>query len=115
MPYGIRSGNVTMASMDELREEIAAGRFELTRHAVGRITVRRIRVQELREAVAGGEVIEDYPDDKYGPSCLIFGTTLAGIPLHVQCSYPSRTPVRIIALYEPTPDHWIEFRRRRPR
>ncbi|MEG4054235.1 MULTISPECIES: DUF4258 domain-containing protein [unclassified Microcoleus] len=34
-----------------------------------------------------GEVIEEYPDDKYSPSCLIFGLTIANRPLHVQCSY----------------------------
>lgn len=46
-----------------------------------------------REAVAHGNIIEDYPDDKYGPSCLILGFTLAGRPLHSQCSYPpSRGP-----------------------
>jgi hypothetical protein len=32
------------------------------------------------------EVIEDYPEDKYGPSCLILGFTVYGRPLHVQCS-----------------------------
>lgn len=101
--------------MDMIREEIAADRVELSKHAIDRLVVRRIEVREVREAVAEGEVIEDYPDDKYGPSCLIFGTTLAGRPLHVQCSHPSRTPVRIITLYEPTPDRWIDFRRRRPR
>ena len=108
------SDNINMALIDELREKIEADRFEFSKHAVDRIITRRIRVQELREAVTGGTVIEDYPDDKYGPSCLIFGTTLAGRPLHVQCSYPSRTPVRIITVYEPTPDLWIDFRRRRP-
>jgi len=30
-------------------------------------------VQEIREMIADGQVIEDYHDDKYGPSCLIFG------------------------------------------
>jgi hypothetical protein len=35
----------------------------------------RISVQEIREAIAVGEVIEDYPNDKYGPSCLILGFT----------------------------------------
>jgi Domain of unknown function (DUF4258) len=43
---------------------------------------RHISVQELREAIAIGEVIEDYPTDKYGPSCIVFGVTLAGRPLH---------------------------------
>lgn len=67
----------------------------------------------MREAIAAGEVIEDYPDDKYGPSCLIYGKTRAQRPLHVQCSYPSRPLVRVITLYEPDPEKWIDNRTRR--
>lgn len=104
-----------MSLIDELRAQISTGRFELSKHAVDQSIVRRIGMQELREAVAAGEIIENYPDDKYGPSCLIFGETSFRRPLHVQCSYPSRTPVRIVTLYEPTPDRWIDFKRRRPR
>lgn len=59
-----------------------------------------------------GEVIEEYPNDKYGPSCLIFGFTIANRPLHVQCSYPSRPLVKIITLYEPDPKIWINFKLR---
>jgi hypothetical protein len=70
-------------------------------------------VQELREAIANGEIIEDYPDDKYGPSCLIVGFTLAARALHVQCSYPSRPLVKIITLYQPNPELWIDFKVRR--
>lgn len=110
----VGSDKATVALIDEIREGIAADGFELSKHAIDRLIVRRIEIREVREAVAGGEVIEDYPDDKYGPSCLIFDTTLAGRSLHVQCSCPSQTPVKIVTLYEPTPDHWIEFRRRRP-
>jgi Domain of unknown function (DUF4258) len=75
--------------------------------------LRRVSVQELREAVAAGEVIEDYPNDKYGPSCLILGFTGAGRPLHVQCSYPSRPLVKVITLYEPDPARWVDFKQRR--
>jgi len=59
------------------------------------------------------EIVEDYPDDKYGPSCLVLGFTNAGRPLHIQCSYPIRPLVKIITLYEPDPDLWIDFRVRR--
>ena len=52
MLSGDCSDNTTVALIDELREEIAADRFELSKHAVDRITTRRIRVQEFREAVA---------------------------------------------------------------
>ncbi|MFZ0727812.1 MAG: DUF4258 domain-containing protein, partial [Desulfobacterales bacterium] len=76
--------------------------------------IRDISVAEVAAAIATrSEVIEDYPDDKYGPSCLILGYTKKGRPLHVQCSYPSRTLVKIITLYEPDPDLWIDFRARR--
>lgn len=103
-----------MPLIDELREKVELDRFELSKHAVDQSIIRSISMQELREAVADGEVIEDYPDDKYGSSCLIFGTTAAGRPLHIQCSYPSRSLVKIITLYEPKPDRWIDFSSRRP-
>lgn len=75
--------------------------------------VRHIAVEELHQAVAVGEIIEDYPDDKYGPSCLVLGFTQAERPLHIQCSYPSREPLKIITLYEPDPSLWTDFRIRR--
>jgi hypothetical protein len=99
--------------IDQLRSKLRENRFEFSKHAVDQTILRRIRVEELQEAIANGEIIEDYPDDKYGPSCLIFGLTRAGRPLHVQCSYPSRDLVRIITVYEPGQSHWVDFRVRR--
>lgn len=63
--------------------------------------------------MADGEVIEDYPKDKYGPSCLVFGMTKSRRPIHIQCSYPSRKIVKIITLYQPDPRQWIEYKVRR--
>jgi len=103
-----------MALIDEIRRKIAKRLYEFSKHAVDQSIIRDISVAELEEAIAGkSEVIEDYPQDKYGPSCLVLGYTKAGRPLHVQCSYPSRPLVKIITLYEPDPDLWIDFRVRR--
>ncbi|MEG4492278.1 DUF4258 domain-containing protein [Microcoleus sp. D3_18_C4] len=99
-----------MTIIEKIRVKFVKNDFELSQHAVNQSIVRRIRVQELREAIMVGEVIEEYPDDKYGPSCLIFGFTLANKPVHVQCSYPSRPLVQIITLYEPDPKIWIDFK-----
>jgi len=99
--------------IEEIRKKIAQSQFEFTQHATDQSILRRISVRELREALANGEVIEDYPEDKYGPSCLILGMTQAGRPLHIQCSYPSRPLVKIITLYEPDPRRWIDFTMRR--
>jgi hypothetical protein len=63
------------------------------------------------EAILSGDIIEEYPEDKYGPSCLILGKTKMGRPLHVQCSLPPT--VWIITLYEPDPQEWIDLRIRK--
>ena len=99
--------------IEELREKISAGLFEFSKHAVDQSILRHVSLQEIREVIAGGEIIEDYPDDKYGPSCLILGFTAAGRPLHIQCSYPSRPLVKIITLYEPDADLWVDFKERK--
>ena len=65
------------------------------------------------EAMAACEIIEDCPDDKYGPSCLVLGFTAATRPLYVHCSYPSRPIIRLITLYEADPSRWLEFKERR--
>ena len=96
--------------IEQIRAKIAAGQFEFSKHAVDQSLIRRISVHELREAMANGEIIEDYPEDKYGPSWLILGFTKAGKPLHIQCSYPSRPLVKIITLYQPDPSLWTDFR-----
>jgi hypothetical protein len=99
--------------IEEIRRRVARGDFEFSQHAVDQAILRHISVQELREAIAKGEVIEIYTEDKYGPSCLIFGMTETGRPVHVQCSDPSRLIVKIITVYEPDPALWIEFKVRR--
>ena len=99
--------------IDQIRIKITDGSFEFSKHAVDQSILRRISVQEMREAIERGEIIEDYPDDKYGPSCLIFGLAQEGRPLHVHCSYPSRSLLKIITLYEPDEDLWIDHKARR--
>ena len=99
--------------INQLRSKIATNQFEFSKHALDQSILRVITVQELREAIADGEVIEDYPDDKYGPSCLVLGTTKSRRPIHIQCSYPSRQVVKIITLYQPDPLKWIDYKVRR--
>ena len=98
--------------LEEIREKVSRGLFEFTEHAVIRSIQRMITPDELRQAIAVGEVIEDYADDKYGPSCLISGFTRQGRPLHVQCSYGGMALVKIITIYQPDPAEWDDFRNR---
>lgn len=102
-----------MALADEIQDKVAAGQFEFSRHAVDQTLKRHISVQEIRDAIAASQVLEEYPDDKYGPSCLLLGFTQAQRPLHLQCSYPARPLIKIITVYEPDPRHWTDYQIRR--
>jgi hypothetical protein len=78
------------------------------------IQARRISVKDVQEAFLSEiRIIEDYLHDKYGPSCLILGFTKNGRPLHVQVSYPSRTILKIITIYEPDEAKWVDYSIRR--
>ena len=100
--------------LEEIRDKILRRKYEFSKHAVDQSVLRSISVLEVVEAIAGkSEVIEDYPDDKYGASCLILGFTKVGRPLHLQCSCPSRPLIKIVTLYEPDPDLWLEFKIRK--
>jgi hypothetical protein len=103
-----------MGVLEEIRGKILRRQYEFSRHAVDQSIVRHICVAEIEEAISNRpELIEDYPEDKYGPSCLILGFTVVGRPLHVQCSYPTRPLIKVITLYEPDPLAWDDFRLRR--
>lgn len=102
--------------LEEIRSKILRRQYEFSKHAVDQTIIRNIGVDEMEEAISGTcEIIEDYPDDKYGPSCLILGFTKAGRPLHIQCSYPTRLLIKVITLNEPDPDLWIDLRVRKQR
>ena len=99
--------------IETIRQKVSGNRLEYAQHAVDQSIQRYISIEELRQAIAIGEIIEDYPSDKYGSSYLVLGYTRTGRPLHVQCSYPTRELIKIITVYQPDPYQWIDFRLRR--
>jgi hypothetical protein len=102
-----------MKTLPQIQNELEAGRFDFSRHAFHRVVERNISEQEIREAGARAEVIEDYPGDKYSPSGLLLGFTRAGRALHFQVSFAESDTTKIITIYEPDPNEWIENRKRR--
>jgi len=97
--------------LDEIRAEISAGNYRFSDHAVKRMIRRSIERIEVEETILIGEIIEEYPDDKYSPSCLVYGVSKAGMHLHVHISLPPA--VTVITAYEPNASEWIDYRVRR--
>ena len=96
-------------SMDEIASKIKFKQYEFSKHALDQSIIKDISVSEIEEAISENAlIIEDYLNDKYGPSCLILGYTKNKRPLHIHCSYASRSLVKIITLYQPEPKLWID-------
>ena len=97
--------------IEGIRAKIERGEYRFSDYAVKKMIKRSIDRAEADEAVLSGEIIEEYPDDKYSPSCLVSGRTKSGRNLHVQLSIPPT--VVIITAYEPDETEWIDYRVRR--
>ena len=69
-------------TIDEIRQLVQAGRYEVSIHAQQERLEDDLDIDEIEVALLQGELIEEYPNDPRGPSCLVGG--LAGArPIHV--------------------------------
>ena len=66
---------------------------------------RLITTKEVRKVVNDGEVIEDYPEDPRGNSCLMLGFGEDKRPIHVVCA-PKDDFLALITAYLPDPNEW---------
>ncbi|MCY4623697.1 MAG: DUF4258 domain-containing protein [Chloroflexi bacterium] len=102
-----------MKTLNDVRAQLAAGAFEFSEHAFIRAVERNVSEEEIKETGAEAVIVEEYLDDKYGPSMLILGFTLMGRPLHLQVSLADTPLVKIVTLYEPDSDEWWGHTQRR--
>ena len=79
-------------------------RIMWTIHALKRIRERGIPAEEVLRCIAQGTVIENYPDDRPFPSCLIH-CGAGSRPLHAVVSSDG-TEITIITAYIPNGDEW---------
>ncbi len=90
----------------DLVKESAAKRILFLPHAVRQMSKpdRMITTKDIRHAIKNGEVIEDYPEDTRGHSCLVFGIR-TDRQIHVVCS-PKDEYLAIITAYLPSKEDW---------
>ncbi len=103
-----------MVDVSKIVEKIQNRQFEFSKYAIDQSIIKEISVSEIEQVFSENAlIIEDYPNDKYGPSCLILGYTKNKRPIHVQCSYSDRPLVKLITVYQPNPDLWIDDKLRK--
>lgn len=103
-----------LQQLAQIHEKVERRQYRLTGHAERERESDKIAVQEIEEALSSNkaEVIENYPEDVRGRSCLIMGFTKGEKPLHIVCGL-GQDYLIIITVYRPDQKQWINWRHRR--
>jgi len=103
--------------LKKIQDSFKSDKFLYTKHARDEMENEEfgeIKDREVVEAVLNGKIIEVYPDDEPYPSCLILGRTSENRPIHIVCAYSSESDLAIIiTVYQPDPNRWVDFERRK--
>ena len=71
----------------------------------------QLTIGELETALSACEVLEEYPDDPRGQSCLVLGFMPRGRAVHV-CGQNSLGHLVWITVYVPSRPKWLDERTR---
>jgi hypothetical protein len=91
--------------LEAIRGRVAVGKYVVSFTHTEKLRRRRIGADEIESAIQHGTIIEDYPDDPRGPSCLVLGHAGAR-PIHVVCGRIEAEEILIITAYQPEADEW---------
>ncbi len=91
-----------------IRELVRQGEYIIKMHSRQRMSERGIWMADVENALLTGRVIENYPLDPRGHSCLVLGEDQAGDWLHVVCNV-STDILAIVTAYYPEAQQWIDY------
>ncbi|MDO8444560.1 MAG: DUF4258 domain-containing protein [Deltaproteobacteria bacterium] len=95
-----------------IKGKVKSNFYQAKLHAIERMNERGIMPEDIKTALLDGRLVENYPDDKRGHSCLVWGRTNTGRDLHIVCGI-SEEYLWIITIYEPDKEEWETPERRK--
>lgn len=109
--FPVDTSNNKIKMLEQIRKKFNAGEYQLTRHSQRRCDSRGISLEEIKEVINKGEIIEIYPKDSPYPSCLILGYVRKNEPLYILCALGNI--VHIITVHWLDPTKWLDPKTRR--
>ena len=91
---------------DFIRNEIEKQSYEISLHADDERIADELTVSQLEFILLQCKIIEQYPDDPRGESCLTVGFTSEGTPVHIVCGRNPSGHLILITVYIPTMPKW---------
>ena len=96
---------------DFIRAEIGKQSYQISNHADDERLADGLTITELETALLDCEIIESYPEDPRGESCLALGFVVEK-PVHVVCGRNRSGHLVLITVYIPSMPKWKNPRTR---
>ena len=88
---------------------IREGRVAVSRHAFRELEEDELELERVLAVAVAGEVVEDYPTDPRGPSCLVCSALDLGFWVHTVWGWDAGARIAVlITAYRPSPEKWNE-------
>jgi len=103
-----------MIRLEAIIESIRSNKIRITDHADEEAYADALSFDEILTSISEGETIEQYPEYRPYPSCLILSKNAKGEAIHTVWAYNSETRSSVlITAYRPDPQKWIDGKTRR--
>jgi len=93
-------------TIDEIRDKVLKNEYDYTLHAEIERKAESLTFYQIEAAILEGEILEQYPDDGRGESCLLLGFS-ENIPIHVVCGWRGMRIV-VVTVYIPKPPKFVD-------
>jgi hypothetical protein len=98
-------------TLEFIRGSVASGAYELSLHADDQRLADGLTMRDVEEVLQSAELLEEYPDDPRGASCLVLGHA-RGQAVHVVCGLTRQGRLIVITVYRPSLPKWKDERTR---
>lgn len=91
--------------IEDIKRKVGEGKYAVSFTHTEKLRLRRIKTGDIEQAVKSGNIIENYPNDPRGPSCLVLGR-IGDRALHILFARLEAEEILVVTAYEPDPEEW---------
>ena len=95
-----------MLNLEWIISKLKQDKYFFSGHADKERMNDNLLISEVEESIMNGSILEAYPDDQRGSSCLVVGFTKEGKPIHSVCGENDDVLI-IITVYIPAPPKFV--------
>jgi len=108
MGQEIRGARDMSITPDFIRTEIRNQSYEISLHADDERIADGLTVADLEVVLSNCQIIERYPNDPRGESCLVLGYSAGRVPVHIVCGKNRLGHMILVTVYIPAMPKWLD-------